>query len=297
MTVWKFAMRRRTFMIGTGGIGAATIGSLALSGSAAAEVETGLFSVENEQFDTNSGRMERLELADITVFAEWEGFDHPVETVEWELKAAVDGNGFETLGSAAAEFEEPDEYEGEASSGSIGSVDLVDVFGQETFEVTGDDAYEEDATEQFDVEFRVTATVADVDGNEVEETVTGGSNVGITNLGADVDVGGEGDIDGEQESGSEYGPIETMDGVEAWTGVNRFTVDLVNTNPYPVIAIAEWDISDDTKHELEAGEEKTVTSPLLSGNGMSVQSRGESEADDEEIEEEFVGLSDVEEAD
>lgn len=296
-------MRRRTFMIGAGGIGAATIGSLALSGSAAAEVETGLFSVENEQFDTNSGRMERLELADITVFARWEGFEHPVETVEWELEATVDENGFETLGSTADEFDEPDEYEGEASSSSIGSVDLVDVFGQETFEVDGDDAYEEDATEQFDVEFRVTAAVTDVDGNEIKESITGGSNVGITNLGADVDVGGEADIDGEQEAGSEYGPIETMDGVEAWTGPNPFTVNLVNTNAYPVIATAEWDISEDTTHELEAGEEETVISPLFSSNEMSVQSRAKAagdsadEASEGEEADKFVGLRDVEEDD
>ncbi|AHG01179.1 hypothetical protein HALLA_18885 [Halostagnicola larsenii XH-48] len=48
-------------MTGAGGIGAVTIGTLALTDTAAAEVETGLFGVENEHFDTNSGRMERLE--------------------------------------------------------------------------------------------------------------------------------------------------------------------------------------------------------------------------------------------
>ncbi|KDE58096.1 hypothetical protein EL22_07180 [Halostagnicola sp. A56] len=290
-------MKRRTFMIGAGGIGAATMGSLAFAGTAAAEVEAGLFSVENEHFDTNSGRLERLELADVTVFASWEGFSHPVEAIDWTLEATVDGGGFESVGTTDVTFDEPDEYEGDASSTSIERIDLVEEFGQETFEVNGDESYEEDATEQFDVEFRVTATVTDVDGNAVEESVTGGSTVGITNLGAEVNVGGEGDIDGEQEVGTEYGPIETMDGVEAWTGRDPFTVDLVNTNPYPVIATAEWIISDDTKHELEAGEERTVTSPLLSSDEIPVRSSAQSEADAAETKDEFVGLGDVEEAD
>ncbi len=293
MTFWKFGMKRRTFMIGAGGIGAATIGGVVLTSSAAAEVETGLFSVENEHFDTNSGRMERLELTDITVFAEWEGFSHPVETVDWELEAAVDGGDFESIGAADVEFDDPDEYEGETSSTSIDAVDLVGVFGQETFEVDGDEEYEADATDQFDVEFRVTATVTDVDGNEIEKSVTGDSAVGITNLGADVELGGEGEIDGKQEEGPEYGPIETMDGVEAWTGINRFTVELANTNTYPVIATVEWDISDDTEHTLEAGEEKTVTSPLLPNANASPQAHEAAGDEDDE----FVGLVVVEEDD
>ncbi|SFS33362.1 hypothetical protein [Halostagnicola kamekurae] len=290
-------MKRRTFVIGAGGIGAATIGGLAFADTAAAEVEAGLFSVEDEHFDTNSGRLDRLELADVTVFASWKGFSHPVESVDWVLEATVDGEGFEPIGTANVTFDEPDEYEGDASSTSIERIDLVEEFGRETFEVNGDESYETDATERFDIEFRVTATVADVDGNEVEESVTGGSTVGITNIGAEVDVGGEGDIDGEQEDGSEYGPVETMDGVEAWTGWNPFTVDLVNTNPYPVIATVEWAISDDTKHELEAGEEETVTSPLLSSDGTSAHSRSQSKVDAAETKEEFVGLGEVTEAD
>ncbi|WP_459887882.1 hypothetical protein [Halostagnicola bangensis] len=284
-------MNRRTFMIGAGGIGAVAIGGLVLTSSAAAEVDTGLFSVENEHFDTNSGRMERLEIAEIRVFSEWEGFEHPVEAVEWELEATVGGNGFEPLGSATVEFDEPDEYEGETSSSSIDAVDLVDIFGQETFEVDGDNAYEEDATEHFDVEFTLTTTVTDVGGNEVEESVTGDSNVGITNLGADVSVGGEGEIDGDEEEGTEYGPIETMDGVEAWTGINRFTVKLTNTNSYPVVATAEWDISDDTTHALEAGEKKEVMSPLLPSGDVGSQSRTDTDREDDE----FVGINSVEE--
>lgn len=222
-------MKRRHVLTGVGGIGVAALGGIALVGSAKADVEPGLFSVEDYDVDTNSGRLESLHVRDITVYAEWRGFDHPVERVEWTLEVTQDGRTEEV--DTVDEDLSGDTYEGSASNEDVEDVDLVDRFGESAFEVAADEDTTENVSEDFDVEFSLTATVTDADGNDVPATVTGDSTVGITNLGADADSGGDGEFDGEPCEDQTETPTETpgSDGPEITTfennGVSRGQIE------------------------------------------------------------------------
>lgn len=235
-------MNRRKFIIGAGGAGAATIGlGLGADRIAASEdVEAGMFSVEDHEVDTNSGRLESLTIQDITVIAAFEGFDAPVMEVEWNLWVTHEGQT-EHVGAANTELA-GNQYEGNATSG-MDDIDLVDVFGVTAFEVESGEDYEENAHEDHDVVFELEATVTDADDEEVtSDPMEGDSTIGVTNLGADVEVGGEGNVSTEDETGDAYphegtieGTVYGQDGVSHWASPQDLTVYEAGDHDDPVV--------------------------------------------------------------
>ena len=250
-------MNRRTFVVGGGSIGAATIGGVLLAGTASAEVEAGLFSVEEYAIDTNSGRLETLAVTDISAFAEWSGFEYRAREAEWTLTVTLPGDDpeEEVVGTVSAEIGDGDvgdtDYEGRVET-TMESFDLVEIFGQERFEVPSDyndSTYEERVTKAFDVEFALEARVTDDGGNEVTGSATGDSVVEITNEGATVETGGRGEFDAEEQSGSDPpsdavailrpGDGDTFDAGE--------TIEFEGTNGEA--HAFEWDFDDGTERD------------------------------------------------
>lgn len=190
-------MNRRTFIIGAGGIGAATIGGLALTGSAAAEAEAGVFGITDKAtIDTNNGRLESLTLSDVNVMAEWSGFNYPATYVHWELDATVDDETH-TIGDTDTDVEADDELLEGVAHDEIDDIELLEYFDTEDFEVPPGDDIETDATEKFDIEFTLTAMVQATDDSEIEGTIDGDSVAKITNHPSEVDAGIDGELDGE----------------------------------------------------------------------------------------------------
>lgn len=224
-------MNRRTFIVGAGGIGAATI-TLGIGAdriAASEDVEAGMFSVEDHDVDTDSGRLNSLLIKNISMIAAFEGFDAPVMGVEWDLWATYDGQK-EHIGNVNTELDGT-QYEGSTTTG-MDAVDLVDVFGVSGFEVDSGESYEEDAHEDHNVVFELEATVTDANETEVtSELVEGNSTIGITNLGATVEVGGQGNVSSEDESGDSYphegtieGTVYGQDGEHHWASPQDLTV-------------------------------------------------------------------------
>ncbi len=199
-------MKRRQMLIGTSGIVAAGIGAAAFSGTAAAGVETGLFGIdETYEIDSQSGRLSSLTVENICVIATWQNFDHPVDSVEWTLETSLDGDEPVEIGTASVDELEPAYSNESGVTAKMDDVDLVAVFGQEAFEVESDELYDgTDVTEEFDLVFTLPVVVTDVQGNSLEESVSGDTDLGITNLGASVSGGGTGELSDEDESGDEY---------------------------------------------------------------------------------------------
>ncbi len=199
-------MKRRQMLIGAGGIAAAGIGAVAFTGTVAAEAETGLFGIdETYEIDSQSGRISSLTVENINVIATWKNFDHPVESVEWTLEVALDGGDPVEIGTASVEELEPSYSNETGVTATMDDVDLVEVFGQDAFEVESEELYDgEDVTENFDLLFTLTAVVTDVRGNYIEESVSGDTDLGITNLGAEVSGGGSGELSDEDESATDY---------------------------------------------------------------------------------------------
>ncbi len=200
-------MKRRQILIGTGGIAAAGIGAAAFATStAAAEIETGLFGIEETyDIDSQSGRLSSLTVGNIGVITKWYNFDRPVESVDWTLEVALDDGDAKEIGTASIDELEPAYSNESGVTAKMDDVDLVDEFGQDAFEVESDGLYDgEDVTENFDLVFTLTVVVTDVQGDYLEESVSGATDLGITNLGADVSTGGSGELSDEDESGDEY---------------------------------------------------------------------------------------------
>ncbi len=199
-------MKRRQVLFGTSGIVAAGIGAATLTTTAAAEVETGLFGIdETYEIDSQSGRISSLTIENISVIATWYNFDHPVESVDWTLEVSLDSDDAEVIGTASVDELEPAYSNESGVTAEMDDVDLVEEFGQDMFEVESEEHYDgEDVTEEFDLVFTLTVVVEDVEENSIEESVSGDTDLGITNLGADVSGGGSGELSDEDESGDEY---------------------------------------------------------------------------------------------
>lgn len=199
-------MKRRQVLIGTSGIAAAGIGIAAFASTATAEVETGLFGVdETYDIDSQSGRISSLSVEDIQVIVTWRNFDHPVESAEWMLEVSLDGDDPVEIGTASVDDLDPAYSNESGVTAEMDDVDLVVVYGQDAFEVDSDERYDgADVTKDFDLVFTLTVVVTDVQGNEIEKSVSGDTDLGITNLGAGVSGGGSGELSNEDESGDEY---------------------------------------------------------------------------------------------
>jgi len=200
-------MKRRQILIGTGGIAAAGIGAAAFATTtAAAEIETGLFGIEETyDIDSQSGRLSSLTVGNIGAITKWYNFDRPVESVDWTLEVSLDGDDAKEIGTATVDELEPAYSNESGVTAKMDDVDLVEVFGRDAFEVESNELYDgEDVTENFDLEFVLTVVVTDVQGDYIEESVSGATDLGITNLGADVSTGGSGELSDEDESGDEY---------------------------------------------------------------------------------------------
>lgn len=188
-------MKRRTFLKGAGVAGAVGLGAMAFPSSASAQVETGMFGVqESYSINSESGRIESLTLQNISFVASWDNFDAPVAGVDWTLSVSLDGHGSQVIGTASRSDISDSFSSEEPVTASTPAVDLVEVFGQDAFEVGSTRYNGEDVSEQFDLTFSLTATVTDVDGNAESETVTGDTDLGITNLGGNVGAGGDGEL-------------------------------------------------------------------------------------------------------
>ena len=200
-------MNRRQLLIGASGIATAGIGAAVFTTTAAAEAETGLFGVdESYEIDSQSGRISSLTIENINVVATWRNFAHPVESIEWTLEAALDGGDAIEVGTTSVDELEPAYSNESGVTAEIDDVDLVETFGQDAFEVESDELYDgEDVTGTFDLVFTLTALLTDAQGNTMEASVSGDTDLGITNRGADVSVGGSGELDHEDESGTDYG--------------------------------------------------------------------------------------------
>ncbi len=199
-------MKRRQLLAGTSGIVAAGIGAAAFASTATAEVETGLFGIdETYEIDSQSGRISSLTVENIRVIATWQNFDHPVESIEWTLEVSLDGDDAVEIGTASVDELEPAYSNESGVTAEMDDVDLVEVFSRDAFEVESEELYDgEDVTEDFDLVFTLTVVVTDAQGNYIEESVSGDTDLGITNLGADVSGGGSGKLSDEDESGDEY---------------------------------------------------------------------------------------------
>lgn len=299
-------MKRRTVLIGAGGIGAATIGGAALSSTVAAdgEVETGYFGVSNTHIDSNSGRLEYLNLEDINVIAEWSGFDYPAKHAVFTLEATVGGTTKTIVDSVETEITKEDagktDYEGHVMTSvpEEDEPDLVELFGVDAFETPADydgSDYESDVTKDFDVTFKLTATVTDKDGNEVSGDTTGESMVSVRNLGADVLTGGEGEYNGKEEQDYDKGE---PDPEVVWEGAEGITVEthpqqpwvrITNDRPDDVYVVIDWESSGERMYFVESG---TNTGWVSASEGEDYESGGVSVASDgHDIEEVPVEIS------
>ena len=191
-------------------------GLYAMSGGATAQVQTGVFSVSDTSIETDAGLLEEINVTEVNVVAEYQGFNYQVDETEFELEVTHEDTGESFVvdtdvdGEPAIVPHEPQNPAGQNFRGEVetqlADFDLVEEFGQEAFEVfeeTGGDnpgINEDDVTESFDVTFELTATVSDIEGNDLSDTATGNSISTVTNLATEVDVGGEAEIAVEEDT-------------------------------------------------------------------------------------------------
>lgn len=217
----KSSVSRRT-VLKTGTVfGAAGILGWSVLGSASAQIQTGMFSVDNIEVDSESGVLESLVLENINVFAEWEHFDDPAVQVDWLLTVKHDGDVAQDVRSAS--MSAPGDFS-ESLSGSVtASMDSLDILGDDTpwtpqdFSVPSSVEYDgEAAAENFGLSFELYCVIEDADGDSLDKTVTGGANVGITNLPAIGSHGGEGELNA----------TDSGDGGSGGNGVNDFSEEV-----------------------------------------------------------------------
>ena len=186
------------------GVGAAGVG-ISQMGGASAQVQTGVFDISDTSVETDAGLLEAISVSGVEVSAEYEGFNYAVDTVSFRLDVTHEGEGrTETVGTKTVPHSdqnpEDQSYTGSVTT-TLGDFDLVSLFGQEAFEVEPDNPTEsDDVTADFNVTFSLTATVTDIESNEVSDQATGNSLSTVTNLGTDVSVGGSADISVEEDT-------------------------------------------------------------------------------------------------
>ncbi|SDR38875.1 hypothetical protein [Natronobacterium texcoconense] len=135
-------MNRRKFIAGAGGIGAATIGLAAFTGSAAAQVKAdGTFAIDDESFDTHNGEFEELAVSNVTLAAAWEGFDNDAEHIEWNVEVEHDGETKQAYDPGEIEEELDSDQQTSHRPGDdpvtteASDIDLLDLFGEDAFDV------------------------------------------------------------------------------------------------------------------------------------------------------------------
>lgn len=185
-------MDRRKFLIGTGSIGAATIGGLAMFGGSAAASSTSFESGGDANVSTDDGSADEVYIQPSGEVS-WENFDEPVESVEVELKCKTENesqmksvfNETFTPGSAAST--------GSWSYDNCGTVTLYsdgNGIGQFSSDTDG-------ATRETDVTVEAIVTLRDGSGNAAEPTDSSEIadsatfTVYVTNEGASTNASGQ----------------------------------------------------------------------------------------------------------
>lgn len=203
MTEERNTLLTRRNVIRTAGSAAVVGGGLALlSDDASAQVDTGVFDVSDTTVEADAGLIESLVISEVDVRAEYEGFNYAVDTVDFQLDVTHNGVSETREDVLSATIPHSDQNpSGQSFEGTVttmltddsgsSKIDLVDMFGQESFEVfEGSGINTNDVTRDFEITFELTATVSDVEGNTLSDTATGDSISTVTNLATAVSVGG-----------------------------------------------------------------------------------------------------------
>lgn len=279
-------MERRTLIKTVGSIGALGAAGYAFAGSAAAEVQTGMFGVQqNYDIDSESGVLESLTLEDISVVAKWKNFDNYVQEVSWNLDVQKGGgprqNGVRTAYMNADDGDFDKVFSGKVTSG----MDDLDLLGPDTpwdaedFEVEPESlSNRKDVTKEFDLTFYLVCQVEDVEGEQLEVRVRGDTDLGITNLGAGAEAGGEGTLSHEDSeapnqtppsyikdswsSSGDAGTLKAEMGGGGWLTIKTANLDQ---------SIQNWDDSEDEVSIWFDGGSGSGTEVKVSGSGASIK--------------------------
>ncbi len=129
-------MKRRQVIAGVGGITAAGITAVALSGTTAAgQVDAdGVVDLNDPEIESNSGQLASLPVEDVFLAAAWEGFENPAQSVEWVVEVTHDGETVEVYDDPVVLEDLEPAYEDEVGT-EADDFDLIDLFGPEAFEV------------------------------------------------------------------------------------------------------------------------------------------------------------------
>lgn len=177
-------MERRTLIKTVGGIGAAaTIGGVALTGSAAAADLT--FDVNPVTHTSTDGTVTAV-LVDVDGSVSWSGFDSPASTLDVSLQAD-DGDGYaeiENTGDIAVD--------GKDSSGVDFDIPMVDLTETSEYDDSDFEVGTDGSSQNFDVPLRVVATVTMEDTTEINDSGSSTLTVDHTNEVADATAQADG---------------------------------------------------------------------------------------------------------